>query len=282
MLVNGAPECIQINQMIWLPFVPRTRTNYQATPDVLKATFYFYSYNTQYLQNKTTIHLASTTTYKIYNIHKLHQSAPPQASGRQDPRGCPLRGWPRARHRGAARASLREWNIPLPYMGPSTVSNAVTRARQSLRCCFRFSFVSLRPFWIEVPVVCRPAPWASWQLQSMVVAGRQPQAACGQLPVCRCCLYNETRSCWLSHYMCAFVQIASNYSVIPLVLFCSFLSKVVLVSPAPCVSVPHVCSLRNCLTSSVITFRFFFGIGMVTGKVWSISVVCIRWFGNLT
>ena len=41
----------------------------------------------------------------------------------------------------------------------------------------------------------------------------------------------------------------------------------VLVSPAPCVSVPHVCLLRNCLTSAVITFRFFFGIGMVTGKV---------------
>ena len=100
MLVNGAPECIQINQMICLPFVPRTRTNYQATPDVLQATFYFYSHNTQYVQNKTTIHLASTTTYKIYNIHKLHQSAPPQASGRQDPRGCPLRGWPHARHRG--------------------------------------------------------------------------------------------------------------------------------------------------------------------------------------
>ena len=95
-------------------------------------------------------------------------------------------------------------------------------------------------------------------------------------------LYNETRSCWLSHYMCAFVKIASNYSVIPLALLCSFLSKVVLVSPASCVSVPHVCSLSNCLTSSVITFRFFFGIGMVTGKVWSISVVCIRWFGNLT
>ena len=93
MLVNGAPECIQINQMICLPFVPRTRTNYQATPDVLKATFYFYSHNTQYVQNKTTLHLASTTTYKIYNIHKLHQSAPPQASGRQDPRGCPLRGF---------------------------------------------------------------------------------------------------------------------------------------------------------------------------------------------
>ena len=146
MLVNGAPECIQINQMICLPFVPRTRTNYQATADVLKATFYFYSHNTQYVQNKTTIHLASA-------------------------------------------------------------------------------------------------------------------------------------SCWLSHYI---VQIASNYSVIPLVLLCSFLSKVVLVSPAPCVSVPHVCLLRNCLTSSVITFRFFFGIGMVTGKVWSISVVCIRWFGNLT
>ena len=97
-------------------------------------------------------------------------------------------------------------------------------------------------------------------------------------------LCNETRSCWLSHYMCAFVQIdqIASYSVIPLVLLCSFLSKVVLVSPAPCVSVPHVCSLRNCLTSSVITFRFFFGIGMVTGKVWSISVVCIKWFGNLT
>ena len=55
------------------------------------------------------MHLASKTTYKIYNIHKLHQSAPPQASGRQDPRGCPLRGWPHARHRGAARVSLPEW-----------------------------------------------------------------------------------------------------------------------------------------------------------------------------
>ena len=150
MLANGAPECSQINQMICLPFVPRTRTNYQATPDVLKATFYFYSHNTQYVQNKTTIHLASTTTYKIYNIHKLRQSAPPQASGRQDPRGCPLRGWPHAQRRGAARASLREWNIPLPYMGLSTVLNAVTRARRPFRCCFRFSFVSLRSFWIEV------------------------------------------------------------------------------------------------------------------------------------
>ena len=100
----------------------------------LEGEFWFYSHNTQYVQNKTTIHLASTTTYKIYNIHKLHQSAPPQASGRQDPRGCPLRGWPHARHRGAARTSLREWNIPLPYMGPSTVLNAVTRARRPLRC----------------------------------------------------------------------------------------------------------------------------------------------------
>ena len=60
--------------MICLPFVPRTRTNYQATPDVLKATFYFLF--TQYVQNKTTIHLASTTTYKIYNIHKLHRHGP--------------------------------------------------------------------------------------------------------------------------------------------------------------------------------------------------------------
>ena len=72
---------------------------------MLKTTFIFYSHN----RYKTTIHLASKTTYKIYNIHKLHQSAPPQASGRQDPRGCPLRGWPHARHRGAARVSLPEW-----------------------------------------------------------------------------------------------------------------------------------------------------------------------------
>ena len=112
------------------PICTTNKDQLPTTPDVLKATFYFYSHNTQYVQNKTTIHLASTTTYKIYNIHKLHQSAPPQASGRQDPRGCPLRGWPHARHRGAARASLREWNIPLPYMGPSTVLNAVFVMKQ--------------------------------------------------------------------------------------------------------------------------------------------------------
>ena len=113
------------------PICTTNKDQLPKTPDVLKATVYFYSHNTQYVQNKTTIHLASTTTYKIYNIHKLHQSAPPQASGRQDPRGCPLRGWPHARHRGAARASLREWNIPLPYMVMCASMKSASRTHHS-------------------------------------------------------------------------------------------------------------------------------------------------------
>ena len=112
-------------------------------------------------------------------LHKLTLSQA-SATGWQDPRRWPFRGWPHARHHGVALAWLPVWNSPLPYVSPTTDLKAFTRARRPLRCCFLFSFTSLRPFGID------PSNRLSSSVLSSPEHGGGRPAACRQPPVCLC------------------------------------------------------------------------------------------------